>query len=69
MDAFFCKSGRTIIPLTVREDLEEQLARKLACRKVAGVHRHISGRAFRLHAHVRPKGVESSAFPPLDSGF
>jgi hypothetical protein len=30
IDAFFRKSGRIIIPLTVREILDEQIARKLA---------------------------------------
>jgi hypothetical protein len=30
IDAFFRKSGRVIIPLTVKEILDEQLARKLA---------------------------------------
>jgi hypothetical protein len=30
IDAFFRRSGRIIIPLTVREILEEQIARKLA---------------------------------------
>ena len=30
MDAFFRKSGKVIVPLTVKDILEEQLARKLA---------------------------------------
>jgi hypothetical protein len=30
IDAYFRKSGRIIIPLTVREILDEQIARKLA---------------------------------------
>ena len=30
IDAFFCKSGKVIIPLTVQDILEEQPARKLA---------------------------------------
>ncbi len=30
IDAFFRKSGRIIIPLTVREILDEQILRKLA---------------------------------------
>ena len=30
IDAFFRKSGRVIIPLTVREILDEQIAQKLA---------------------------------------
>lgn len=30
IDAFFRKSGRIIIPLTVREILDEQIAKKLA---------------------------------------
>jgi hypothetical protein len=30
IDAFFRKSGRVIIPLTVQENLDEQIARKLA---------------------------------------
>ena len=30
IDAFFRKSGKVIIPLTVREILDEQIARKLA---------------------------------------
>jgi hypothetical protein len=30
IDAFFRKSGRVIIPLTVQEILDEQIARKLA---------------------------------------
>ncbi len=30
IDGFFRKSGRVIIPLTVQEILEEQIARKLA---------------------------------------
>ena len=30
IDAFFRKSGRVIIPLTVREILDEQIAHKLA---------------------------------------
>ncbi len=30
IDAFFRKSGKVVIPLTVREILEEEIARKLA---------------------------------------
>lgn len=30
IDAFFRRSGRVIIPLTVRDILDEQIARKLA---------------------------------------
>ena len=30
VDAFFRKSGRIIIPLTVREIIDEEIARKLA---------------------------------------
>lgn len=30
IDAYFRKSGRVIIPLTVREILDEQIAKKLA---------------------------------------
>ncbi len=29
IDAFFRKSGKVIVPLTVREILEEEIARKL----------------------------------------